>query len=262
MKKTTKPAANTKTSRITQTTTRLSNPVSRKKLAMIVIGIIVVLFGMKVMSNKAVISMNPEEKKMATYLQEKYGKEFVVKNYRVEGAGLGVEGDPTAEGYPKDDTSLEFVVIDRGKFKEGKHAYSDDYPGAVWSREESENIKPKLKEIFGYVPEYKLRISTVSKLDGKITGDFGHFSDTNDSLRSQMAISFIVDVNESSEKKNLEYNTEKGWQLVSYLKSLNMWSYFFRYNTTDKRNYISLEGSSFTTINDKEDVMKSIKRGN
>lgn len=75
------------------------------------------------------------KKGMATYLHNKYGKEFVVENYRIEGDSFGSEGDPTADAYAKDDSALRFEVWDRGKYLIGQHVHSDDYLRYVWSKE-------------------------------------------------------------------------------------------------------------------------------
>ncbi len=138
-----------------------------------------------------------------SYLKDKYGKDFVVSNYRVEGSGIGIEGDPTADAYPKEDRTLKFEVIDRGRFKEGQHAYSDDYPGAVWSREENENIKPKLKEIFGYLPEYELNISTLHDLDGQISGEFGSFMQASQKYGEKITYVLRVKANKPFDEENI-----------------------------------------------------------
>lgn len=51
-----------------------------------------------------------EQSKMAAYLKEKYGQEFVVKEVRVTGAGLGVQGSWRADAYPKSDPSVKFEI--------------------------------------------------------------------------------------------------------------------------------------------------------
>lgn len=99
--------------------------------------------------------------KMATYLENKYGKEFVVENYRVEGSGIGVEGDPTADAYPKTEPDLKFLIWDRGKFHLGNHAYSDGYVAALWQNEEKERLANALQQTLGYLPEFSVEIHLI-----------------------------------------------------------------------------------------------------
>lgn len=86
---------------------------------------------------------------MKKYLENKYGQEFVVENYRVEGAGLGVEGDPVADAYPVNDENLSFRVVDTGEYKAGKHSYYDTYPDKLWSAKIEGRLNSMVNDVFG-----------------------------------------------------------------------------------------------------------------
>lgn len=129
---------------------------------------------------------------MEWYLEDKYGKEFVVENYRVEGATLGIEGDPIADAFPKDDPSVRFTVWDRGQYRNNEHAYSDEYLGATWRKEEVENLATPLKQIIGYTPYYTLEVYTPVEID-QINSSKGLIS-FNEARKNSVNKSFIISV--------------------------------------------------------------------
>lgn len=105
---------------------------------------------------------------MTQYLNNKYGQEFVVKNYRIEGSGLGVEGDPTADAYPKNDPTLKFRIWDYGDVKKRTHLFGDDYLGERWEREYSEEIKEELYSILNKKIEYEVTIGINSSVSHNV----------------------------------------------------------------------------------------------
>ncbi len=115
-------------------------------IAVSIVGIIVAMVTMSLVQTNNEIAQ--AKKEMATYLHNKYGKEFVVENYRVEGDGFGVEGDPTADASPKDDSALKFEVWDRGKFSVGQHAYSDNYLRYMWSKQARQKSSSYIQTTF------------------------------------------------------------------------------------------------------------------
>lgn len=168
------------------------------------------------------IGESVEQRKMEEYLEEKYGRKFVVKNYRIEGAGLGVEGDPTADGYPKDDTTLKFEVWDRGKFNEGKHAYSDDYYGEKWAREFESDLVPFLENTFGYLPYYEVAIGHESFTDDKkIEQPLPEFKKALEIYGDKVSMTVTVDQHEIINDSNLELHVERIDKIVNKLKTYN-----------------------------------------
>jgi len=99
-----------------------------------------------------------EERQMSQYLQEKYGKEFVVGNYRIEGSGLAVEGDPAGDAYPIDDPTLQFKVWDRGNYVLDEHAYSDKYLETLWSEQGKEAVEQFINTELPDVDSFQLTI--------------------------------------------------------------------------------------------------------
>lgn len=77
-----------------------------------------------------------KQAKMNKYLKDKYGKEFILKNLRKEGSGLGVEGDLTADAYEEANQSRKFRV-----WEDPPGVYHDTYLNVVWNAYE----EPKLR---------------------------------------------------------------------------------------------------------------------
>lgn len=83
-----------------------------------------------------------EKVMMERYLQEKYGKQFEVYSLKTQSCGLGCQESVGAKSHPVEDKTLEFELSGHDGY------YSDEYPGAVWAREEHANLKPFLTEVF------------------------------------------------------------------------------------------------------------------
>ncbi len=78
---------------------------------------------------------------MTKYLEDKYGKEFVVENIRREGQGIGVDGDVVGDATSKDN-GIEFRITDG---PEG--SYSDTYLTKLWSKQEDPEFSHYLENI-------------------------------------------------------------------------------------------------------------------
>ena len=98
---------------------------------------------------------------MKTYLHSKYGEEFIVERPEKNGSGLGVEGWFEATAYPKNHTDIRFIVM---LSSSGKH---DGYAGAVWSKEETDRLKPIIQRIFSKDVVYSVTIQSSMTLQTK-----------------------------------------------------------------------------------------------
>ncbi len=142
MKKSSEPAQNTKSTKTNQRTT-LSQPVSKKKLGIIIVGIIVFLFGLGVIGKMTGVLMTSEQEKMQTYLEEKYGEKFVVGKATYKNGGFGIEGVWGAEAYPVQSKDIKFHV---GSYQE---KYSDYYVAALWTKQAEKEMQPVIDRIYG-----------------------------------------------------------------------------------------------------------------
>lgn len=75
-----------------------------------------------------------EQKRMESYLEEKYEKKFAVKNIHKEGSGLGVRGEVVGNAISSSD-GLTFEVSSQSD------GYHDQYAAAVWQQKEDDVIK-------------------------------------------------------------------------------------------------------------------------
>lgn len=101
-----------------------------------------------------------EQAKMRDHLKDKYGQEFVVGKPEREASGLGVEGYLEAEAYPDNDKSLKFIVRDASH-----SGVIDNYPGAVWSREETKRLTPIIRKLFGNDVKPSIEVETIGTID-------------------------------------------------------------------------------------------------
>lgn len=104
-----------------------------------------------------------ERVRMANYLKDKYGKEFVVTNLRAEGSGLGVPGQNTADAYLVGAKGLTFEV---GRYSNGE--YYDTYVVSLWSREAFADAVQIVQSSFGSeLPWLKVEVYPVDKMTGR-----------------------------------------------------------------------------------------------
>ena len=109
--------------------------------------IMLVIFG--IFYTKSTIDDHIAQSHMQSYLKRKYGQEFVVENYRIEGAGLGVDGVAKAEAYTKSDHAFRFMVKGFPGDSPYSNNYWDGYPDMIWAKHLKKDIDPIIKNVFG-----------------------------------------------------------------------------------------------------------------
>lgn len=181
--------------------------------------------------------------KMQTYLQDKYKKEFVVKNYRIEGAGLGVEGDPTADAYPKDNPDIKFKVWDYGRPVVGPHSYDDGYLSVAWKREYIQRVRDRVVDIVGEGVKYDLSISYNRSLLLEIDFSRGvpKFSQYKDSPGTAIDLSIYGD---------REFTAQEVWDLLAIFKQDKIPEISFHTCTKNRRGCYSLSEEDVNRLTD------------
>lgn len=197
-----------------------------------------------------------EQAKMVRYLEEKYGKEFIVKNYRIEGSGVGVEGDPIADAHPKDDESLRFEVADKGRFRQGRHAYSDGFVNVVWVKQQDPYWRAKLKDVLGYIPEYKLTVGFSGKLD--TYRDIPSFEAAVKNFPGKVALGLYMHPSEDINAKTKQMHAERIVQIINLLKKEDVRG-TFAYTSKDDERGIYLENAKLESTDSIEQVLGAIK---
>lgn len=156
-----------------------------------------------------------EERKMTDYLQDRYGKEFVVNNIRITGSGIGVEGSIRGDAYPKSDPTLKFEL--RKSQASNDYDY-DSYLSVLWSRQGRSEAEGFMKTIGG-VRSYELKIDTSVSFSGKLirnTPSLQEITQTPKPYSYFLAISSVLPVTESQPS---DTELRRAYEVVQFIKS-------------------------------------------
>ncbi len=189
---------------------------------------------------------------IGNYLEEKYGKQFVVENYRVEGAGLAVDGDPEVDAYPKSDPSIRFRVTDIGDYKEGRHSYWDSYPDRIWEEQIRVTIHDALKKSFDDNIKLKsLRLSSSLAINRSIRGEIPGYKEAFKKYGRGIYMTVRI-------RGGMEYGDLSGrlYSLINDLKSLGV-SLAVGYR--DKQHKAWLGKPRLDDISSADDIKKYIE---
>lgn len=140
-----------------------------------------------------------EQGKMENYLKDKYGEEFSVSNIHTEGSGLGVRGEIVGEARLRKDPSLKFEITN---MSDGLH---DQYPAAVWMREERKSIVKEIQNGDNSV-KIDIDIKILSSVDRNIKSPIPNLKDLATS--NSEGITYYIHIQESKqfdESKKLSY---------------------------------------------------------
>lgn len=137
-----------------------------------------------------------EQHKMAQYLKEKYGKEFVVDTPKREASGLGIEGYLVATARLRNDNTLRFKVMSSSS---GRH---DGYAGAVWTKREYLRLDSIIKDIFGDSVRYQINIQSSMSIQTKdidIRGNIPSLEDASRKYGKQIPYSLYIEKIQNSD---------------------------------------------------------------
>ena len=167
--------------------------------------------------------------KMTKYLEDKYGKEFVVENVRREGQGLGVEGNMVGDATSKGE-EIHFRVIE-GSSSE----YHDTYVNESWSKEASSDLDKYIQSV-GLAPvKSYAEVGTGRQLRDTLNRvpSLGDILRTNGKdISYNVATIFEGEQVTDQDKANLQ-------KLIEYVRSKNPSDYGARYviNSKKENNY-------------------------
>ncbi len=119
--------------------------------------VVVSIFGFMYIKNKidSSVEANNAQASMKEYLKSKYGQEFVVENYRIEGGGFAVEGYGVADAH-REGSSYKFLVI---KQKYSHNRYRDTYLMTLYNEQEDKSITRLAKKVGLKNAKYETDIS-------------------------------------------------------------------------------------------------------
>ncbi len=188
----------------------------------IVVGIGIVVAGTLLYINKNSPKNTKETAAMSQYLNHKYGKQFTVENYRVEGEGLAVEGDPTGDAHPTDNPNLVFKVWDTGNYKSNEHSYSDQYLRVLWSNQAKESaetsLTPKLSQVEGVIADvYPTQGSRLDSYTG-LTGKTISLDEALATFGNDVHFSLTVRSKAGTSDEPSAFNLEQALEIFKYAK--------------------------------------------
>lgn len=188
---------------------------------------------------------------MKEYLQNKYRQEFVVEKPEHKGGGLAVEGHFDAIAYPKDDSTLKFVV------NKSSSGILDRYADKVWSTEETRRVRQRLDEIM-LENDYKYHIEIGSYL---VRADIRYPLPDLDSFinKHNKSVLYTLEVDSSGDKKETNYS--KVLSLIRLLREKNSDSrLIYRWSDGDSKHIISVGRVDGDRILDGSIELKDIDR--
>ena len=200
---------------------------------------------------------------MKKYLENKYGQEFVVENYRIEGAGIGVEGDPVADAYPISKKDVRFSVWDSGDYRSGRHYYTSNFLESLWSYEGSSKVAAIVNSLNG-VESYLLNIKPVSLRDSDVSRVEGRTVSLQEALSSYPSdVKYVLSVksaHDNFETQPSNYALQQATKLAQKVQSIEVLNkeayYIYRIKSANtdsdtSKNYqysIHLSGDSLGNI--------------
>lgn len=166
-------------------------------------------------------SMASERMRMEEYLNDKYGQEFVVKNVRVTGAGLGVKGAWRGDAYPKSDPSLGFEI--RRDQTTDKVDY-ETFLQTLWTKQGTSEVEDFLSREFPDREYYSLRISPGNSpgnpLYDLIQGETPSLDDALKNHKDVMVYELVInDVVQVTPEEPSEALLEKVVKVVDFVRS-------------------------------------------
>jgi hypothetical protein len=211
-----------------------------------------------------------ERVKMEKYLEEKYGKEFVVDNVRVQGAGIGVDGELHATATLQTNTDITFDV--RGGAKGKNTRYDDDFLTTLWSSQAREKAEVFIQKELEGVVDYSVDV----QVSDDFIFNYPMFGQTIDLYQAlsgypESISAYILSVRSigTEEEEPSGSSLEKAFKIVSFAKEQPFGNpevyYLYKnssYNQTDesgKPKYqfrISVAHSDLMSVSSPDDLRK------
>ena len=214
-------------------------------IAIPIVIIVIIIAGLYLKSN---IEVNNAQVSMKEYLQNKYGREFVVEKPKKNGGGLGVEGHFDAVAYLKNDKTIRFTVM-------SSSGISDGYAGAVWTKSENERMMPIIRDIFGEHVHVDIEIKTSGTFRGNvpISGSIPSFS--NGAKKYGRAILYTLYIKDSNSLRDNESEaSSKVFRLLPNINSHTDLIFSYRSQVGDKSYGISLNQDKIKDIKNVNDL--------
>lgn len=148
-------------------------------ILLIVAAIVVFITLLLVIFTRAYETTPLQNASMTSYLDKKYGQDFVVQNVRLEGAGLGAEGEIVADAYPKNDPSVKFKISKTESNWANDTYFRDAFLTTLWTKQAKPAVETFLKQTMPGLDDYQLTVgvSVGDSLYKNVNGSTPSFSD-------------------------------------------------------------------------------------
>ncbi len=196
---------------------------NKKYRLVVCIGVVIVIFLFAAFA--ATVSGVVKQARMSKYLKDKYGKEFILKNLRKEGSGLGVEGDLTADAYEKADQSKKFSV-----WEDPPGVYHDTYLNVIWNAYEEPKLRAYLNNSSIHPVRQYMDIGLERRLRDRLRGVSSLesvMSANGNNITYGVVVLFSGEQVTDKDKKQLN-------KIIDYARSKNSLNYSVRYVINSK----------------------------
>ena len=245
---------------------------------LILIGFIVVVWGLRKISIG--LFLIAERGRMEAHLEEKYGKEFRVRDIEYFGPSAKAFGDSAyvlAHVDPSDYKNLKFPIqrllkSDIRRLDDFVNDYGDSYLHWLWDKQAESEVEELLQSVLGFVPERWIppiseedRYSRIpyfisdakpsDKLSEKIYGSMLNYEEAKMQYSGEIEFSLMIVLYESND---INEHTERVFQIVQFMQANKLDKSDIIYdarNANNVRFYCSLDAAKIKEINTAQDVL-------
>lgn len=191
--------------------------------------------------------------KMETYLEDKYGKDFVVEKPQLTGSGFAVPGRWKAQAHLANDRELVFKVSK----EQDQGVYFDEYPGMSWRQQAYEYVEPLLEKTLEDAATYKIEVKVYGD---SVNGELPSFKDALTKYGSDMGVSIKIISQENIDDTNKLSVAQQVHQIITGLRDLNVTTFLINYEGKDGgRLYYSYPFGKTSIVENPQDLLNFIK---
>lgn len=153
----------------------------------------------------------------AEYLEEKYGKTFVVENEPNPMVKRALGDRPKFDGraHATDDPTLTFWV---GRQTDPVSDFRDDYLGKYWAKQQRESVAAFLGTVFGTVPEFNVEIYPSDKIKNLPKGNVPVYETVLTESGEEIQFNLSVVLKEKLTDTNRDKHLNNLLKVINYAK--------------------------------------------
>lgn len=193
-----------------------------------------------VLYSNFVPSINPslgKDKEYETYLENKYNEKFELFDYKTtteHETSFTTCDKLTAKARPIKNHNITFEISSYTRNCASYDKFYDDYASKLWEYEEKSSVEKKLKEVYGTMPEYDIKIT----LDSDIVFSKGTPPSINTIIDSNYRPYIFLNtyLDYALTKDNVFISEERVRTMSSFIiNELGFTDFYFDYNMKDPK---------------------------